>query len=71
MHPLYAILPLTRASEHKHCRMHPHLPNMTQEALRGLRHSRTTLIVAHRLSTIADADVIVVMKLGCVRDYGT
>lgn len=34
-----------------------------QEAMTSLRHHRTTIIVAHRLSTIMDADVIVVLKV--------
>ncbi|GAX77415.1 hypothetical protein CEUSTIGMA_g4860.t1, partial [Chlamydomonas eustigma] len=41
-----------------------------QDALKSLRQARTTLIVAHRLSTVADADIIVVMKLGCVAEMG-
>ena len=34
-----------------------------QDALHGLKADRTTFIVAHRLSTIMDADLIVVMNV--------
>ena len=33
-----------------------------QAALKSMRADRTTIIVAHRLSTITDADVIIVLK---------
>jgi ATP-binding cassette, subfamily B, bacterial MsbA len=40
-------------------------------ALARLRHGRTTIIVAHRLSTVRDADLVIVMAEGCVTEMGT
>lgn len=42
-----------------------------QEALNKLMKGRTTLVVAHRLSTIKDADKIVAMHDGKVAEFGT
>lgn len=44
---------------------------LIQEALRRLVRGRTTFVVAHRLSTIRDADRIVVMKDGRIEQVGT
>lgn len=41
------------------------------QALRALRQQRTTLVIAHRLSTVIDADLIVVMADGRIVDHGT
>ena len=41
-----------------------------QEALGKLRKGRTTFVVAHRLSTIMDADQILVIKDGRVLEHG-
>lgn len=40
-------------------------------ALRDVRDGRTTFIIAHRLSTVIDADTIVVMDQGRIMDQGT
>jgi len=44
---------------------------LVQEAVRKLMKGRTTLVIAHRLSTVRDADKIVVMEQGRIVETGT
>ena len=45
--------------------------SIVQTALEGLSKGRTTLVIAHRLSTVRHADKIVVLDKGRVADQGT
>jgi subfamily B ATP-binding cassette protein MsbA len=44
---------------------------LVQEALARLRRGRTTIVVAHRLSTVRDADLVVVIAEGQAMEQGT
>ena len=44
---------------------------LVHEALKRLMAGRTTLLIAHRLSTVRDADLIVVLDEGRVVEQGT
>jgi ATP-binding cassette subfamily B protein/subfamily B ATP-binding cassette protein MsbA len=48
-----------------------HSEQLIQRALADLMHARTTFVVAHRLSTVAQADLILVMDGGRVIEQGT
>jgi ABC-type multidrug transport system fused ATPase/permease subunit len=45
--------------------------HLVREALERLMHGRTTLIIAHRLSTVASADRVLVIEKGAVTQVGT
>jgi ATP-binding cassette, subfamily B, bacterial MsbA len=44
---------------------------LVQEALAGFTRNRTTLVIAHRLSTVQNADLICVMDEGRIVELGT
>lgn len=44
---------------------------LIQNALERLQKNRTTLMVTHRLSTVENADLILVLEQGCVVEQGT
>lgn len=44
---------------------------IVQEAMDAIRQNRTTIMVAHRLSTVKDADVICVMQDGTMLEIGS
>ncbi|RLN10010.1 putative multidrug resistance protein [Panicum miliaceum] len=45
--------------------------SIVQEALDGASKGRTTIVVAHRLSTVRNADSIAVMQSGAVQELGS
>jgi subfamily B ATP-binding cassette protein MsbA len=44
---------------------------LVQQAIANLVRNRTTIVIAHRLSTVRRADVIVVMEGGRIIEMGT
>ncbi|MFF9910518.1 ABC transporter ATP-binding protein [Streptomyces sp. NPDC013457] len=44
---------------------------LIQRAMSSLREGRTSFVIAHRLSTVRDADVILVMENGSIVEQGT
>jgi ATP-binding cassette, subfamily B, bacterial AbcA/BmrA len=44
---------------------------LVQKALQRLMEGRTTLVIAHRLSTVVNADQIVVLESGTITGVGT
>ncbi|MDP1997809.1 MAG: metal ABC transporter permease, partial [Gallionella sp.] len=42
-----------------------------QDELRSIAYNRTTLVIAHRLSTVVDADQILVMDKGRIVERGS
>jgi len=48
-----------------------HTEQQIQQALAVLRSGRTTIVIAHRLATVRDADRIVVLKAGRIAEQGT
>jgi ATP-binding cassette, subfamily B, bacterial MsbA len=44
---------------------------VVQDAINRLKAGRTTIVIAHRLSTVRDADLILVLDRGRIRERGT
>ncbi|MGH6821497.1 MAG: ATP-binding cassette domain-containing protein, partial [Methylocella sp.] len=48
-----------------------HTEQEIQDALRKVSRNRTTLVIAHRLSTVVEADTIIVLDKGHIAERGT
>jgi ABC-type multidrug transport system fused ATPase/permease subunit len=45
--------------------------NLIHDAVRRLMRGRTSFLIAHRLASAVDADIIVVLERGCLVESGT
>lgn len=61
------ILILDEATSSVDCKNEQEIQNALKEAMKD----RTTLVIAHRMTTIEDVDRIYVMQNGCVEGCGT
>jgi len=41
------------------------------EAIRNIMHEKTIIMIAHRLSTVQQADIIYLLENGAITDQGT
>ena len=48
-----------------------HTEALVQKGMDGLMHGRTVFVIAHRLSTVQNSDVIMVLDGGCVKEKGS
>jgi subfamily B ATP-binding cassette protein HlyB/CyaB len=48
-----------------------HSERAIQDNMAKIRKDRTMFVIAHRLSTVRDADVIIVLERGCIVERGT
>jgi ATP-binding cassette, subfamily B, heavy metal transporter len=48
-----------------------HTEREIQDALDGVSRNRTTIVIAHRLSTVVNADEIIVLEKGLIAERGT
>jgi ATP-binding cassette, subfamily B, heavy metal transporter len=48
-----------------------HTEREIQDALDGVSRNRTTIVIAHRLSTVVNADEIIVLEKGVIAERGT
>jgi ATP-binding cassette, subfamily B, bacterial len=62
-----SILVLDEATSHLDARSE----RLVQDALEGIMQNRTSLVIAHRLSTVLSADLIVVVDRGRIIETGT
>ncbi len=49
----------------------PHTEQMIRRAMRFVMHGRTTFVIAHRVSTVKAADLVVVLEHGAITQIGT
>ena len=52
-------------------RLDPITERRLDQAITGLLHNRTAIIIAHRLTTVQRVDDILILEEGRIREYGT
>ena len=45
--------------------------SIVTEAIREISHTKTIIVIAHRLNTVQQADIVYLLENGCITDQGT
>ena len=68
---LFAVSAYTRAQEVSMPVLEIHLTKTIEKGMDSLMSGRTTFVIAHRLSTVRNADEIIVLEHGKIIERGT